>query len=291
LLQEGSNVDAIEPPDLLASIKARDDEKLATAYLPPEERMLSEADGVAVAYRFLSVRDRYAGKSAAPISTLPGTPEEVAEALVHYRDARFDTLSEDEQRDRWKSFERAVMDLQLFVTDEELTAIDRMAEDALDALKWRQAAVASMIRDDPNVLGNHNALRDIDVRIGEAARSYDAIRGYRDRQASGFASMLAWPIVTPIGGVIGALVAGWTVVGVGGAVGLGLAGFLFGPFWGALVGELSRLFGRLARGSKSASAHRAFEAVGGALSLGLLVGGPFVAGFALAVGAATLTPR
>ena len=142
-----------------------------------------------------------------PVSALPDEPGRVAAALLAEGDAREEGLPAAEQKTSRRELAATMVDLQSFRPDEEASAI--LAEpatpagtEARDRLLTARAAFIAWIRDDLNVTGNRNALRDLDVRIGDGRRALDAVNSYREKQAFGILAMIAVAALVVIGIVI-----------------------------------------------------------------------------------------
>ncbi len=152
----------------------------------------------------------------------------------------------------------ALVDLQAFVPDEVVVAAETRSRQEgrsshespwdLEPIRKAQASVISMLREDDRVLGAYNALADIDVVIGEARRSLEAVDRYKETQVSGFAAMVYWPVGLLIGLVAGTLAAGVSVVAIVVVAGVAIAGYTryLAPAFGMAVGTLSSRIDRLA---------------------------------------------
>lgn len=266
-------------------------------YLPPDVRTLPIPEGEAIAAEFMLVRDRYVGKRAAPLWALPDTPVRVVEAL-EIRQQREQSLNPVRAQ---REFEDAILDLQAFVADEaahavearhhgvsaagqvtgrDLREIDRQTR-AL--IVTRHSVVTSMLRGDINLLGNENALEDLDIRIGEARRSWEAVTRYRDEQAGGIASILIWPVLMSAGGLTA------FVIGLGDLFGLVVsvvAGFgaaaVVAPYWGAGSGRLIGAMERWGLRQSLPAVRSAARFTAAVIWVLLLFVAPFVAGLAVA---------
>ena len=161
----------------------------------------------------------------------------------------------------WPRVRRAredLVDLQAFVADDEVVAAETRSRQAarsalgsslgLDPIRWAQANVISMLREDDRVLGAYNAHADIDVVIGEARRSLEAVDRCKETQVSGFAAMVYWPVGLLIGLVVGTLAAGVSVIAIVVVAGIAIAGYglYLAPAFGIAVGTLSSRIDRLA---------------------------------------------
>lgn len=152
------------------------------------------AEAQELAQHFRALRDELRGRSVAPRSALPAAPGLVASALMMEAEGRMEGLKGKELRAAQRELAEAMVDLQSFRPDAEAALIvadptTPETADALDALLTARAAMIEMIREDPSVTGNRNALRALDLRIGDARRALDAVNSYREKQAFGFLAM------------------------------------------------------------------------------------------------------
>ena len=148
-----------------------------------------------LARRFRTLRDEHVGALVAARSLLPSDPGRVAAAIFMEGAARMDGLAGDDLVAAQRELAEAMVDLQSFRPDAQAALIlsgpdAPEAASALDALRTARASMIAAIREDPNVTGGRNALRDVEVRIGDARIALDAVNGYRERQAFGFLAIL-----------------------------------------------------------------------------------------------------
>jgi hypothetical protein len=193
--------DALDGPPsdagLIEKLRAVDAARVADAgpiYPDIGDMPLTAIEASDLAGRFRSLRDEQRGTVVAPRSMLPGEPGRVAAALMSDATARQHGLTGKPLRADQREVAEAMVDLQSFRPDDEATLILAGAKtaDAIDAaerLMTARAAVIAWIRDDPSVVGNRNALRDLELRIGDGRRALDAVNGYREKQAFGFLAM------------------------------------------------------------------------------------------------------
>ena len=192
LLESGASGD-----ELVAALRARDLERTNAAdpIFPDADDVPSTmAEAQDLAQRFRVLRDELRGRSVAPRSALPAEPGLVASALMMEAERRMEGLEGKELRAAQRELAEAMVDLQSFRPDAEAALIGADSTtpetaDALDALLTARAAMIEMIREDPSVTGNRNALRALDLRIGDARRALDAVNSYREKQAFGFLAM------------------------------------------------------------------------------------------------------
>ncbi len=220
----------------------------------PDSEILAPAEARQLVRAFEAARERARGRHAAPASWLPASGTRVATAswMAH---------CQAEEDGDWPTVRRAredLVDLQAFVSDDEVVAAETRSRQAgrsahgspwdLDPIRWAQASVICMLREEDRVLGAYNALADIDVVIGEARRSLEAVDRYKETQVSGFAAMAYWPVGLLIGLVAGSLAGGVSVVAIVVVAGIGIAGYTLylAPAFGMAVGTLSSRIDRLA---------------------------------------------
>jgi hypothetical protein len=211
---EQHNKDLIESGatghDLIEGIKALDAERAEAAapiYPDPGEASLDVAEARDLAQRFRSLRDQHRGELVMPRSALPAEPGRVAAALMAESEAREQGMPAAELRATRRELAATMVDLQSFRPDAEASAIladpgTPAGTEATDRLLTARAALIAWIRDDLNVMGNRNALRDLDVRIGDGRRALDAVNSYRETQAFGMIAMVAVVALVVIGIVI-----------------------------------------------------------------------------------------
>ena len=190
LLDSGASGD-----ELRAGLEALDKERTeAAGPIYPDEGDLDPAAARDIAQRFRALRDEHRGEMVAPRSLLPGAPGRVAAALIADGDLRTEGLTGDDLREAQRELAEAFVDLQCFRPDEQASLIqaDPTTPEAIEsvgALVTARAAIITWIRDDPSVLGSVNAIKDLDIRIGDGRQALDAVNGYRERQALGFLAM------------------------------------------------------------------------------------------------------
>jgi hypothetical protein len=196
--------------DLIGQLKALDTERAAAAdpiYPDPGEVPLEAAEARDLAQRFRALRDQHRGELVAPLSALAAEPGRVAAALMAESEAHEQDMPADELRATRRELAATIVDLQSFRPDAEASAILADPEtpagtEATDRLLTARAALIAWIRDDLNVTGNRNALRELDVRIGDGRRALDAVNSYRETQAFGMIAMPAVAALVVIGIVI-----------------------------------------------------------------------------------------
>ena len=196
--------------ELLESIKALDAERAQAAapiYPDPGDVPLEAAEARDLAERFRALRDQHRGELVVPLSALPAEPGRVAAALIAEGDAREPDLPAAEQRTSRRELAATMVDLQSFRPDDEASALltdpaTPAGSEARDRLLTARAAFIAWVRDDINVTGNRNALRDLDLRIGDGRRALDAVNSYREKQATGILAMVAIAALVVIGIVI-----------------------------------------------------------------------------------------
>lgn len=201
LLESGTAGD-----DLLGRLAALDAERTVGAdpiYPDPDGKPLEADEARVLARRFRTLRDEHLGASVAARSLLPDDPGRVAAAIFTEGVARMDGLTGDDLVAAQRELAEAMVDLQSFRPDDQATLIlsGSASPDAAEALDWLRTARASIIaaiREDPNVTGGRNALRDVEIRIGDARRALDAVNGYREKQAFGFLAMIGVVILVVI---------------------------------------------------------------------------------------------
>lgn len=286
-------MDAHPGPDRLDELL---DDAYAKATLPDwDAEGLDPAEADRLVSAFEAVRRRAAGRHAAPSSLLPASGKRVATAL----DMRLVRAEEDEDWPAIRGLREAILDLQAFLPDEEAAAAeaavrqpDRMLPEgdpgsaALGRVCWSQAIVISMLRDDERVIGAHNALADIDLVIGQAQRSLEAVDRYKTAQTSGIAALVYWPAGLLGGLILGTLIAGPSVVAVASVVMLAVAGWAvaLGPGFGWAVGSISSRIDRLAMRSDSQSVVRVGRWAATAVWLILFLGIPPSVGLVITTG-------
>ncbi len=190
---EGGEVPADLSPGerAVARAKAIDDERIARAdpIYPDEDRAVNEVEAAELASAFRALRDSRRGELVAPRSALPGDPEHVATALLAEAEARMEGLDGRGLKAAQRELAEVFVDLQAFRPDDEAVKIQSDPTGAvaeLEALRTAQAAIIQLIReDDMSVTGNMNAMRGLDLRIGDGRIALDAVNRYRERQALG----------------------------------------------------------------------------------------------------------
>jgi hypothetical protein len=139
-----------------------------------------------------------------------------------------------------------------------------------------------LIRDDPSVVGNENALRDLVPVIGDARRALDAVDRYRETQAGAMTMLFLWPVSAGAGVIVGALLMRPTIA----VIALMLAIWLAAPGIGGAIGALSSRVGQAARASRRYPTVVAGGIAATVISFGLLFGLGFAAAL-VATAAAT----
>ena len=266
----------------------------ATAILPDREAEVMQPDEMRSLVSALDVQlVRARGRHAAPVSWLPATPRRVATALEL-------ALEEAEDRHDWPAIRHVredIVDLQAFLPDDETAAAEAFVAGsdgpvsgdgaaALNRVKWAQAMVISMLRDDDRVLGAHNALSETEVVIGQAQRSLEAVDHYKETQASGIAAIVVWPAGLVVGFAVGTLLAGLSVVAAITVFGLAIAGYalFLAPAFGSFVGGLASRLDRLAMRAENGLVVQAGRGAASVVWYVLFFGGPVAIGFFLTVG-------
>jgi hypothetical protein len=276
------------------------EERLSGAYaeaiLPDwDAEALDAAEADRLVSAFEAVRLTAAGRRTAPMSWLPASGQRVATALDS-------ALGQAQEDDDWPSIRRlreAIVDLQAFLPDAEAGAAEaavRQREETLPAgdpgstalgrVRWSQAVVISMLRDDERVIGAHNALADIDIVIGQAQRSLEAVDRYKEAQMSGIAALAYWPAGLLGGLILGTLIAGLSVVAVTSVVLLGAAGWALalGPGFGWAVGSISSRIDRRAMRSDRLPVVRVGRWASTGVWLILFLGIPPAVGLVITIG-------
>jgi hypothetical protein len=190
LLESGATGD-----ELLERLAVLDAERIeAAGPIYPDEGELDPAVARDNAQRFRALRDEHAGEMVVPRSLLPDEPGRVAAALIAEGELRMAGLAGDALRDAQRELAEALVDLQGFRPDDQagLILADPTAPEAMEsvgALVTARAAIITWIRDDPSVVGSVNAIKDLDIRIGDGREALDAVNGYREKQAFGFLAM------------------------------------------------------------------------------------------------------
>ena len=244
---------------------------------------------------FDAVRRRASGRHAAPLSWLPAEGARVASALDV-------ALAEAEEEGDWpatRGLREAILDLQAFLPDDEAVAAEATASRqertgpgddagtaALDRVTWSQALVVSMLRNDERVLGAHNALAEIDIVIGQAQRSLEAVDRYKEAQVSGIAALVYWPLGLMAGLVLGTLIASFSVVATAVVGMLVIAGWTLGlgPRFGWTVGAISSRIDRLAMRADRPAVVRVGRWVATGVWVVLFLGIPPVTGLVITLG-------
>lgn len=256
-----------------------------TATLPdadPEPMSLDEADRLAA--QFDEVRLKAAGRHAAPRSWLPASSSRVAMALdlVHAHLLQ----TEDGSGNPWpaiRNSQEAIVDLQAFLPDEDAAATDLPAtriaivarcQAALDQVRWAQAVVISMLRADEKVLGAHVALEGIDITIGSARRSLQAVDRYKQAQALAIPGIVLFPVCLLIGLILGAVLFGVSLSAIIIVVMLGVGSVYLGPAYGWRIGALSSDLDQLALRQDRAATVRLGRKLASAITSLLFFGGP-----------------
>ncbi len=187
LLESGATGD--ELGEGLVALEVERIEVAAPIY--PEEVELDPAVARETAQRFRLLRDEHRGETVVPVSLLPDEPGRVAAALFAEGELRMAGLAGDALRDVQRELAEALVDLQGFRPDDQASLIlaDPTAPEAMEAvgaLVTARAAIITWIRDDPSVVGSLNAIKGLDIRVGDGRQALDAVNGYRERQAFRF---------------------------------------------------------------------------------------------------------
>jgi len=257
---------------------------------------LDEAD--VLADRFDAVRHRAAGRHAAPRSWLPASTTQVATALdlVHFRLMEEGGLTSEV----WaaiRNVRAAIVDLQAFLPDDDAVAAEACAtrqetadrergRAGLERIRWAQAIVISMLRDDDRVLGAHVALEDVDITIGSAAGSLDAVDRYKEAQMGGIGGIVIFPLSLAAGLILGIAVGGFTLAAAVIGVMLAAASIYLGPAYGWAVGTMSSRMDRVALRMSNITALRIGRWMVTAFALTAYFGGPAALGLAIALACA-----
>jgi hypothetical protein len=189
----------------IARLKAQDAERVAQAdpiYPGYGDRALDAHEAVELAAAFRALRDARRGELVAPRSDLPASAELVADALLIDGQDRVVELDGSELKAAQRELAEAFVDLQSFRPDEQAARILEDPSGAADELRSLSVARAAMIgqirEDDMSVLGNMNALRGLDLRIGDGRIALDAVNRYREKQALGLLAMIGIPVFVVI---------------------------------------------------------------------------------------------
>ena len=185
--------------DLVERLQALDAERAEAAapiYPDPGATPLGAAEARDLAQRFRALRDQHRGELVMPLSALPADPGRVAAALMAESEAREQGMRAGDLRTTRRELAATMVDLQSFRPDAEASAIladpgSPAGTEMTDRLLTARAALIAWIRDDASITGDRNALRELDVRIGDGRRALDAVNRYRERQAFGMIAMLA----------------------------------------------------------------------------------------------------
>ena len=161
------------------------------AVLPSDKSTLSPVEVERVVTSLARAMQRAKGLAAAPESWLPEPPQLMATALGQW-------ISGESSWRRHREFRHMLLDLQLFVPDDDAEAAQRVRSrnpvaaeadqrgfEVLDRIRRAQAVAICMFREDDRVLGAHNALRGIDIVVGRADRSLAVVDEYKEAQALG----------------------------------------------------------------------------------------------------------
>jgi hypothetical protein len=204
--RDGDLAPATGPGDrAIARVKAMDAERIARAdplYPGSGSRSFRDGEAAALAAATRSQVAAHRGELVAPRSALPGEPALVADALVVSAEAGMIRLGRDDLRAAQRDLAETLVDLQSFRPDEEAARIlsdQAGAIDELESLLAARAAIIAMLRDDDlSVVGNMNALRDLDLRIGDGRAALDAVDRYRVKQALGLLAVAGFPVVVAV---------------------------------------------------------------------------------------------
>jgi hypothetical protein len=154
-----------------------------------------------------------------------------------------------------------------------------------DRVRWAQAIVISMLRDDPRVVGAHAALCDVEIVIGEARRSLDAVHRYKEAQASGIVALWSWPIGLVVGLVIASLLSSVSTTAILVVIAAAVAGWVLAlaPAYGWAVGSMASRIERMAMRAHDARIVALGRAIASGVGLGLLFVGPVLIGSIITV--------
>jgi hypothetical protein len=213
----GEALDGRERGDaLVARLDAIDAEREARAApIFPDEDDLAMDVGTAAELTtgFRAVRDAHRGAIVVPCSILPAAPGRVAAAILVALDADLAHLTGSRSKARQRAAAEDFVDLQSFRPEEDAAllvaqaapALDRA--DALERLTTARGAAITWIREDPTVVGSLNAIRGLDLRVGDARVALDAVNRYREHQALGFLTLIIGvPALIVLGIVVGVIV-------------------------------------------------------------------------------------
>jgi hypothetical protein len=192
----------------IARVQALDMQRVARAepiYPGSGGRSLEEGEAAVLAAAARSQLASRRGAVVAPRSALPGEPSLVADALIVAAEAGMLRLGRDDLRAARRDLAETLVDLQSFRPDAEVERIlsdPTGAVDELESLRTARAAIIAMLRDDDlSIVGNMNALRGLDLRIGEGRAALDAVERYRVRQALGLLAVAGFPLIVAIAAV------------------------------------------------------------------------------------------
>jgi hypothetical protein len=195
----------------LARVQALDVRRVARAdpiYPGTGGRSLRDGEAAAIATATRSQLASRRGDLVAPRSALPDEPALVADALIVTAEAGMLRLGRDDLRAAQRDLAETLVDLQSFRPDEEAERIlsdPTGAVDELESLRAARAAIIAMLRDDDlSIVGNMNALRELDVRIGDGRVALDAVDRYRVKQALSLLAVAGFPVV--VGVVVAAII-------------------------------------------------------------------------------------
>jgi len=276
-------------PDPYAAVEEVWSSADALAVLPDADSApLSQARIAGLVRGFARVRARAAGRHAAPRSWLPDAPGVVAVALDAEHSRLEGSVGSDASWPELRDAREAILDLQAFLPDADADAAEACASDpalagdergkaALERIRWAQAIVVSMLRDDERVLGSHVALADHDITIGSAQQSLEAVDRYKSAQALGFGGMAVFPVSVGMGGIVGTILVGPTTSGIVACLALALAGVYLGLGYGWAVGTLASRLDRLAMRSGSTLFMRVGRTIGDLVTPAVFLGGPALA--------------
>jgi len=191
--------------DLLERLKTADaDRETQADPIYPDTGDLELEEAAELAKGFRSLRDDHRGKVAIRRSLLPGDPGRVAAAIMFEMESDLAELHGRDAKARQRQGAEDLVDLQSFRRDDEVRILTegdaepKVRTAALESLLTARAAVITWIRGDPSILGSINALRGLEIRLGDGRLALDAVNRYREHQALG---LLAW-IVVPVAVII-----------------------------------------------------------------------------------------
>ncbi len=176
------------------------------------ELELREATDLAKGFR--SLRDAHSGELAVPRSVLPGDPRRVAAAIMLEMESDLEELRGRNAKSRQRRGAEDLVDLQSFRREDEVRSLNDKDVDpnvraaALESLVTARAVMITWIRNDPSILGSINAMRGLDIRVGDGRIALDAVNRDREHQALGLLAWIVIPIVVVVFVVVVLFVSG-----------------------------------------------------------------------------------